>query len=65
MAEEKSKRDSHHRAMFHLRKGGFHKFLGKPEGEPITDADIAKGMAAGGHAAKMANFAKNARKFKH
>lgn len=48
-----------------IKKGAFHKWLGKPEGAPITAADIAKGEAAGGHAAKMAEFAKNAKHFKH
>lgn len=54
-------------AFGHIRKGAFHRWLGKKEGEPITDADIAKGIAAGGHAAKMAEFAKSSRagKFKH
>ena len=58
-------RDSNYRAIFKLRKGGFHKWLGKSEDEPITDSDIDKGLAAGGHPAKMAGFAKAARKFKH
>ena len=48
-----------------IKKGAFHKWLGKKPGEPITDADIAKGIAAGGHPAKMAQFAKAARGFKH
>lgn len=54
-------------AFGHIEKGAFHRWLGKKEGEPITDADIQKGLRAGGHAAKMANFAKSARagKFKH
>jgi hypothetical protein len=43
----------------HIEKGAFHKWLGKSEDEPITAADIAKGKAAGGHAAKMAVFAEN------
>lgn len=43
----------------HIKKGAFHKWLGKSEDEPITAADIKKGLAAGGHAAKMANFARN------
>jgi hypothetical protein len=60
-----AKRDSHYRAVFDLRKGGFHKWLGKSEDEPITGDDIKKGLAAGGHAAKMANFARNAKHFKH
>ena len=59
------KRNSHYRTAFHVRKGGFHKWLGKKEGEPITDADIEKGLKAGGHAAKMANFARNAKHWSH
>lgn len=43
----------------HIAKGAFHRWLGKPEDEPITAADIEKGLKAGGHAAKMANFARN------
>jgi hypothetical protein len=63
MAEEK--RDSKYRHGFNIRRGLFHRWLGKKEGEPITEADIAKGEAAGGHPAKMAAFAKAARHFKH
>lgn len=48
-----------------IDKGAFHRWLGKPEDAPITDADITKGLAAGGHPAKMANFAKNARGWHH
>jgi len=48
-----------------IKKGAFHAWLGKSTDEPITDADIEKGLKAGGHAAKMANFAKNARHFHH
>lgn len=48
-----------------IKHGAFHEWLGKKEGEPITDADIEKGLKAGGHAAKMAAFAKAARGFKH
>ena len=48
-----------------IKKGGFHAWLGKDPSEPITDADIAKGKAAGGHPAKMASFAESARKWKH
>ena len=43
----------------HVKKGAFHAWLGKSPDEPITAADIRKGLAAGGHAAKMAEFAKN------
>jgi hypothetical protein len=42
-----------------IKKGAFHAWLGKPQSEPITDADIRKGLKAGGHPAKMANFARN------
>lgn len=52
-------------AIGHIDKGAFHRWLGKPDAESITDADIAKGLAAGGHPAKMAQFAKNARGFSH
>ena len=45
-----------------IHKGAFHRWLGKSPGAPITAADIARGKAAGGHAAKMANFAKNAKR---
>lgn len=54
------KRDSHHRAMFHLRKGAFHKWLGKSPDEPITEADVEKGKASNNpHVVKMATFAGN------
>ena len=46
-------------AIGHIESGAFHRWLGKPLDAPITDADIAKGLAAGGHPAKMANFARN------
>lgn len=46
----------------HIEKGAFHRWLGKKQGEPITDADIERGLKAGGHPAKMAAFAKAARK---
>ena len=48
-----------------IAHGTFHKWLGKSEGEPITAADIANGKAAGGHPAKMAQFAENAKHFSH
>lgn len=47
-------------------KGAFHRWLGKSEDKSITDADIQKGLASDDpHVRKMANFAKNARKWKH
>lgn len=57
----KSKKDLDEETLveFEVKKGAFHKWLGKSEDEPITAADIAKGKAAGGHAAKMATFAQN------
>ena len=48
-----------------VKHGAFHKWLGKSEGEKISGADIEKGLKAGGHAAKMAAFAKAAKKWKH
>lgn len=48
-----------------IKHGAFHAWLGKSPDKPITNADIQKGLSAGGHAAKMANFARNARKFHH
>lgn len=50
-----------HGTFHHIKKGGFHKWLGKSPDAPITHEDIEKGLAAGGHAAKMANFANNAK----
>lgn len=47
-------------------KGAFHRWLGKPEDEKITDADIAKGLASSDPAVRMmARFAKARKKFKH
>ena len=49
-----------------LKKGAFHQWLGKDEDEPITDADIQKGLNSDDpHVRKMAQFAKNARGWKH
>ena len=48
-----------------IKKGAFHRWLGKPQDEPITESDIAKGKAAGGHPAKMATFAGSARGWSH
>lgn len=43
-----------------VKKGGFHKWLGKSEDQPITAADIAKGLKSDDpHVKKMAQFAKN------
>lgn len=49
-----------------LKKGAFHKWLGKAEDEPITEADIKKGLASDDeHVRKMAQFAQNAKEWKH
>ena len=49
-----------------IKKGGFHRWLGKPASAPITPADIAKGLASKDpHVRAMAQFAKNAKSFKH
>lgn len=51
---------------FKIKKGAFHKWLGKDEDEPITNADIEKGLNSDDeHARKMAQFAKNSRTFHH
>jgi hypothetical protein len=58
------KRKSSYGAAFHIRKGKFHKWLGKKPDSPITTADIAKGKASGDpHVVKMATFAANAKKW--
>ncbi len=58
------KRSSTYRAAFHVRKGNFHKWLGKKPDSPITAADIAKGKASGDpHVVKMATFAANSKKW--
>jgi|HubBroStandDraft_6_1064221.scaffolds.fasta_scaffold90644_4 hypothetical protein len=40
------KRKPSFRAAIHVRKGAFHKWLGKKPDSPITAADIAKGEAS-------------------
>lgn len=52
-------------AIGHIAKGAFHRWLGKKPGAAITQSDIERGLKAGGHAAKMANFARNAKHFNH
>lgn len=43
-----------------IKKGAFHRWLGKSEDAPITAADIQKGLnSRDPHARKMAQFAKN------
>ena len=43
-----------------IKKGAFHKWLGKSPNEKITASDISKGLASDSeHVRKMAQFAKN------
>lgn len=49
-------------AFGHIKKGAMHRDLGKPEGAPITQSDIAKEKAKGGKFAKRANFARMAKR---
>jgi hypothetical protein len=45
-----------------IKKGAFHKWLGKSPDSPITNADIEKGLKSkDAHVRKMAQFAKNMR----
>ena len=49
-----------------IKKGAFHKALGKEEDAEITPSDIKKGLhSEDPHEVKMANFARNAKKWKH
>jgi hypothetical protein len=58
------KRKPPFRAAIHVRKGAFHKWLGKKPDSPITAADIAKGRASDDpHVVKMATFAASAKKW--
>ena len=49
----------------HLQTGQLHRDLGKPAGAVITTSDIAKEKARGGVFAKRAQFAENARRWRH
>jgi hypothetical protein len=56
------KRKPSFRAAIHVRKGAFHRWLGKKLDSKITAADIAEGKASDDpHVVKMATFAANAR----
>lgn len=49
-----------------IKKGSFHEWLGKEEGALITEDDINRGLKSDDpHVRKMANFARNAKHFKH
>ena len=49
----------------HLKKDQLHRDVGKAPGAKITEADIAKEKSKGGVFAKRAQFAENARKWRH
>ena len=49
----------------HLKKNQLHKDIGKAAGAPLTEADLAAEKAKGGVYAKRAQFAENAKKWKH
>ena len=67
MAEEHKKHNvSLYRAIHHLRKGGLHRALGVPEGEPIPADKLAHAKNSGNsHIQHMANFAATMKGFKH
>ena len=48
-----------------LKTNQLHKDVGKPAGEKITAADLAAEKARGGVYAKRAQFAANAKNWKH
>ena len=48
-----------------LKKNQMHKDVGKTSGAKITEADVAKEKSKGGVFAKRAQFAENAKKWRH
>ena len=66
MSKDKKPKKSKDKMDLEIKKGSFHEWLGKDKDEPITDEDIAKGLASDDpHVRKMAQFAKNAKEWKH
>jgi hypothetical protein len=49
----------------HLKKDQLHRDVGKAPGARITEADVAKEKSKGGVFAKRAQFAENAKKWRH
>jgi len=49
----------------HLKKGQLHRDLGKAPGTRLTEADLATEKSKGGVYARRAQFAENARHWKH
>ena len=55
-----------YRAMHHLNKGGLHRALGVPEGQPIPAAKLeAAKNSKNEHVRHMANFAATMKGFSH
>ena len=64
VALESKDKKSKKKKDFKIEKGAFHKWLGKKPDQPITDADIEKGLKSKDpHVKHMAQFAKNAKKW--
>ena len=58
MADEKKYPAGLHRALTHLHKGGLHRALHVPEGEPIPAEKLEKAKnSSNSHLQHMANFA--------
>jgi len=53
------------RMTLHLKKGQLHRDLGKAPGTRLTEADLALEKSKGGVYARRAQFALNARHWKH
>jgi len=49
----------------HLKKGQLHRDLGKAPGTRLTEADLATEKSKGGVYARRAQFAENAKHWKH
>ena len=49
----------------HLKAGQLHRDLGKPPGTKLSAADLAAEKSRGGIYARRAQFAENARHWKH
>jgi hypothetical protein len=65
MAEKKHDPGLYH-ALHHLRKGGLHRALGVPEGQPIPEAKLAAAKnSKDSHVRHMANFASTMEGFHH
>jgi hypothetical protein len=63
---EKKHNVSLYRALHHLNKGGLHRALKVPEGEPIPEAKLeAAKNSKNSHVRHMANFAATMKGFKH